>query len=361
MKKILFIIFTMFAFLNVVNAQGWQEEILLGDNIETEKRYRFYKEKEVGEYLSINSDHNYQYIDEDKFVLSDYSDYKLLCDQEEFDIEHSIKYTYKKLLPVKYIKIRNEDTDIIEINDILIIKDDNRVNYNKLSCSDCSNGYKSINPKGELILELFEEVQINDIDLEIIFNNSSKGLNHRLDYSYTDVFDNKNMVALIRSSTKVFNYHVNDTYYVYSNYTSDVYTDYNILENKYIKVLSKEEVCRSKEKLIYHYNIEKEYYDNNYYKDIKDLSLSFEDQLKYIKDEQDYKVFYRVIEENDDNLEEEFIVENNDYILENLELVKTGYEESKDFKYLKIYILVLVLLSFIFIKRIRRMSIKNNI
>lgn len=361
MKKPLFFIFAMFMFLDVVNALEWQDEPLEGGDVETETRYRFYKEKRVGEFLSFNEDNDYQYFDIDNFILSDYSDYKSICNEDEIDIEYKTKYIYKKLLPVKYIKIINEDADVIEIRNILITNIEDIIDYNILNCSDCSNDYKFINPTGELILELKEEQFIEDIDLEIIFNNSDKGLNHRLDYSYTDSFDNKNMIALTRSSTKVFKYHVNNTFYVYKNYSNNVYTDYDIIENKYIKVLSKEEVCRSKEKLIYYYNIEKEYYDNNYYKDIKDLNLSFEEEQNYIKDETQYKTFYRFInntEKIDNNVKTN--EENNFKDNDELKLVKTGYEESKNYLYLNLYILILFFIMLICVKRIKKMSIKNK-
>ena len=97
MKKILFFIFAMFMFLDVVNALEWQDEPLEGGDVETETRYRFYKEKRVGEFLSFNEDNDYQYFDIDNFILSDYSDYKSICNEDEIDIEYKTKYTYKKL------------------------------------------------------------------------------------------------------------------------------------------------------------------------------------------------------------------------------------------------------------------------
>ena len=122
MKKILYILFIGLIFVNTVYAEEsitnskWQEEKLKGTNVETEYRYRFYKENIVGEYIKQGLESNYEYEAINDIKYGEYSDYNTDCiSKPGYQIEEGIKYEYQKLLPVRYIKFLGVNGQRIKI------------------------------------------------------------------------------------------------------------------------------------------------------------------------------------------------------------------------------------------------------
>lgn len=356
MKKLFLILVNILLFTNNVYANEWSSEKLEGNNVEVEYRYRFFKEKEEGKYVNLKESVNYDFRDLDNYIYSDYSDYKNSCkNNDEYVIEYQKKYEYQKLIPVKYIKIRNDDTeDLLKISNYKI---HNNMFVSKSKLHDCSNCTTDgnnyiISPGGHMTIETDNEIELNKLDLEFSFE-GEKHVNFALIYSKSDDFSKSNLVSYLNTSTLISKYHVNEGYLVYSNYDNKVYTDYDIVQDKYIKVLSKEEVCRYKEKLVYSYNIIREYYDDNYYKDVSELT-NVNEEDNYIKDLEDYKIYYRYIEDTKNNIDNN----NTNNIDSDLKLVKTGiYDKKNSCNYPLIFIIILSLLTLFILKK---MSFKKN-
>ena len=68
MKKIMLILSTLILFINSVKAEEysdwveWLDNSIKYDDVETETRYRFYKEEIEGEYLTSDTLNKYQYF-----------------------------------------------------------------------------------------------------------------------------------------------------------------------------------------------------------------------------------------------------------------------------------------------------------
>ena len=113
----------------------------------------------------------------------------------------------------------------------------------------------------------------------------------------------KKLIAISKSNTSITEHQYDNNYILYANYDNKEYTDYNIKVNDLISIISQEKVCRGRSVKTYHYNINKEYYDDSYYKDVTLLSnLTEEERKEYKKDLEDYKIFYRYEEKQDKNI-----------------------------------------------------------
>jgi len=368
MKKILFTLICILLNLTNVNATEWQEELLEGENIETEYRYRFYREVENGKYIRIGDISNYQYEEKENIKYTNYSLYQNNCPSGEgYETEYATKYVYKKLLPVQYIKINNMSNYDLDISNIKITNEDDLVKYDYYTCNKCSNYLKTINPGGSLILKIEIPVNLNKLNLSLEFIDTEIERYYELVYASKSSYSAADLIALIIGNTNIVNYLYDESFNLYNNYTS-TYTDYDIEVDELTKVISKQNVCKYREIMTYHYNIDREYYDDNYYKDISELiELTDEEREEYQKDLEDFKIFYRYIEEdnisdninNTDNVEDN-IINNTEEVIK---LVKTGIYTTKkelNYNYLYIYILVLLLVSLFLIKYMKKMSFKND-
>lgn len=294
MKKIIFLVLTLFALVNNVKANVWQEDKIEGENVITETRYRFFKEIETGEYLRKGMVTDYQYEDENNIIYTEYSDYQNTCPTGEgYEVEHAIKYEYQERLKVKYLKINNISQKNLSIKNLEFKVDDKIINYSYHSCTKCNSDLTTINSIGVLIIELEESVNFENLTINLEFNNVTSKSYYELQYSDDISFSVEHMIAIVTANTidTVYKYKVNN-FYLYPNY-GEVYTEYDIEVNELMQNVVKENVCKVREVKTYHYNKNKEYYDDNYYTDVKELiNLSFEEQKLYQKDLNDYKIYY---------------------------------------------------------------------
>lgn len=396
MKKVIFIILTVFMFINITKAEMkenniWQEEKIEGENVEVEYRYRFYKEKKVGRYIQPNLVDYYQFEDKDDVIYGPYSGYMSKCEEaEHLQIRNVIRYNYKEILPVKYIKILINSNQMLDIKEINVYNDSQEIENNIV-----------FNDKNYVILSI-KETPLRDLKINIELNN--KNIEYQLLFSNDDKFTNNSIVASTSGNSNQNEYKYNVNFILYYNYTEQL-TGYDIEIDQFIKVIYKSNMCQIRTIKTFHYNIERVYYDNDYYKDVNELNLSEDEKKEYKKDEDDYKIFYKIKNDNlIDNLDEEilndkdaFVDEENDYVdikeennqnettdsnevgNENfnlntnndkildieknneIKLVKTGVNKKFNYNYLVVYILSLILVGLILIKKIKRMSIKKII
>lgn len=334
MKKIIFILIIGSLFLNKVN----------GNVLEGEYHYRFYKEEIMGEYLKKGSNSEYEYEDINNIKYGDYSEYQYNCIEDEYlDTEYATYYKYKDVYPIKYIKFENPGTYELEIEKLEIIHDGEYISYNFVSCAECNNNI--INKESSLTIELEKEVKLTKLELYIKFVDT--GLIRTIKILYSRIPENDaNYYIASKSATTMSTYFkYPNNFYIYPNYTP-LQEGYNIEENNLMIISKKEKVCRQREVLTYHYNVFRDYFDDNYYSDINELpGLSEKEKLQYKMDLNDYK-----------------IIDINNKYNNKLELVNTGVvKEEKNYKYLNLFILTLILITLLIIKRLRKMSIKNEI
>ena len=378
MKKIIFILFALLIFINVVKANTWQEDKIEGYNAETEYRYRFYKENKSGEYLDDDIENNYKYIDEDNFIYEENDEWSTECDNEEEIYESIIKYDYRELLPVMFIEVINTSDQELKLNSISVYNMETfvpSVLYVKY-LYDSTN--KILSEGGSIIMKFNEYIPLEKLILNIDFENADLEYQILLGYGRNLNKDGDYIVAETAANTNQVEYKYNPEYKLYQNYKEEILTGYNIGENEFIRIENATKLCKKKNKKYFYYNIEKEYYDDNYYVSIDEISeLTEEEKIEYKKDENDYKIFYRYketdnnIEESNNDLKEDDNDEINDVLIiettkekntttlsNNLKLVNTGITKKETDKN-NYFIIIGSSLILIFILLIKRF--KNNV
>lgn len=351
MKKIIIFILA-FSITNFVYASEWMSEKPESNNIVSEYRYRFYEEVIEGEYLTSNLDNKYQYVDYDNILNDNYSAWTSSCEKESTSKEEKTRYTYKELKKINYIKISNPFYYEMTINNISLsnakyfIRE--RVNCNNNNTIDEKFEPVIINKNGYIILELDRELSLEDflIDILVKYNNTE----YYIYLSNTFDFEEDSLIAKIKAISSINTYSKDSSWKLYDNYITNL-TTFDFVKKSDNELLKEEIVCRYKEDIKYYfYNINKIYFDDNYYKDVSDLGIPESAYDMYKKDTEDYKIYYRY-------KTKEEIANNINFINETP--VKTGIYKEKNYKYLIIYTLSLILLALVMLKKAKNKSIKK--
>lgn len=334
--------------------EQWTEEELKGDNVIKEYRYRFYEEVEEGEYLTDKEENNYKYVDETKTIENEYSSWINNCDNiDSNELEFNTRYKYQELKPIRYMKIINTIYYRMAVRDISFPNTD--ITYSLYSCVDCTDDKTTLKKGGYMILKLSREVSIQELVLNI--NVPSTDTLYDIYLSTGTNFTDDELVGKINGYSAESDYAYDKTWRLFDNFTNEKEFVGELNENeRYYKILNKEKVCRYKATKKYYYNILKVYFDDNYYKDVSDLGIPEESYNMYKKDLNDYKIYYRYKTDEELNNGED----NNIVTPINNIPVKTGIFKEKDYKYLVIYVLILILTALLLIKHMQNKSTKNN-
>lgn len=359
MKKYSLLIFTLFLSINKLTyaEEIWTSEELKGDNVVSEYRYRFYEEVEEGEYLENNNDNKYEYNDESRNIYGEYSEWKSYCATgNNIDIQRGLKYIYSEVIPINYLKIENNSNAELKINKVKIYNKENILNDSLYSCVNCNNNKDIVYKNGYIIYQFSNEIKVGDIKFDIDIEGDN--LEYDIILSNDETFNNQKLVSSLKGNSNIITYKYNDNFKLYRNFTTPI-TGYNISFERYYNITNTYNVCRYRSVKKYYYNILKIYFDDNYYKDVSDLGIPEESYDMYKKDLNDYKIYYRykTDEEIEKDNEEEIIIKpitNNDIP------VKTGIFKEKDYKYLVIYVLSLILIALVIIKHMQNKSTENN-
>lgn len=294
MKKIiliLLIIFTTPVYAN--DLESWQETKINDENLieEVQYRYKWYKEEKIGEYLKENTK-NYKYIDKDNIKYGEYSTYLKTCPNNEWtEIKYEKLYPYQTLKKIKYLKF-NVTYNPIVINNIEIYINNERTYDYYTTYNGKSTYYNNSN------LEFIFNQEYDASDIKIVLDSDIK-------YPYQDIvtasyytIDNKELFKTHFRNNKE-SVIVNPLIEEYTNEIKYEKSIANIEKIKWAKIYILENLCKYRYKYQYYYNINKQYYDDNYYTNIDG----------YIKDESNFKIFYRytkkqeVIKNNNLNIE----------------------------------------------------------
>ena len=244
----------------IVSASEYSD---ITDDIEI--RYKWYKEIITGgDYYPYKEITKNDQIDKNNIKYGPYSLWsEEYCElsEEFYNIDKKTLIIYHKLNDVRYVRIDNIqynnnvkiygknkliDFKIIS-NEQNILKIDLKINY---MCDDL----------------LFYIEDCHNYQISLYSNNGFT------DYIISKTVENEIITSpdksWITDKTKFINYVVGIEYQ----------------NDELITQTDKHEVCRYREKYVYKYNIEKEYYDDNYHLNVDN----------YIKDKNDYKFFYKI-------------------------------------------------------------------
>ena len=300
-------------------------------DVEVERRYKWFKNKERGEYLNYDEGiKKYDNLNKDNYKYSDYSNWQEISPEKITDrvIETKVKYFVKRIKPIKTLYIVGGDfkTDEVDLNQIDIFNNGKKVSF-KSTCGDCSEKYKLKNKSGVLMLELDNFYYFDNLKI-IVKSPNIKNINS-INFWATAPKENSNEEALFYrytfegSDNSSINISISDFSKVKPIYEDGVYYD----ELPFLRKDDyKEELVsyRYKDKLYYFFSYDKEYIDGY-----------FKQRDGYEKDENDYIDYYRYRNRDKIEFSEHIEINKNDSFLEEYINSTTEYEIDGNIDYNK--------------------------
>ena len=289
MKKVILFISTLVLFLNSVKAEEysnwveWLDDSIKYDNVQTETRYRFYKEEIEGEYLINDTLNKYMYNDIENYIYSEFSNWQEVCEVKDSNIENKILYPYKKLIIDSNYIIIDEVNGEIGFNDIKIFSDGKEILFEIEECDNCTKDYSYMGREDKLILKLEETVPTKTLTFYLDAKKEYPNVIYKLKTTWDKEGNKLGIVKAANSNLK--DYIPNERWFSNAMESDIMYSETPIMEDDNTVVYPSKNMCRYQEKMTYYYNINKVYYDDNYYTNIDG----------YIKDINDYKVYYRYL------------------------------------------------------------------
>ena len=284
--------------------------LLMGSNIclaedKYEIRYRWYKEEVEGEYLLEDTLNKYQYKDNNKYIYSDYiSDFKLLdndIDLNDNTREYELKtiYNYKKPKKINYINFKNFTTPM-DVERINIYYKDTLLNYNTVNyyCANWNGTSGNFNAEAYLSLGLDNRYDPEDISVEIITKSTDDVANFEIRYAIGFNDNSDENVIKYMASNQESKYVPNNNWNIL-RCEDKVYEGSDAeLKGKLYVIENAKTYYRYRNKLIYYYNVNRKYYDDNYYTNIDG----------YLPDYNDYKIYSTSTEVDNSEVK---VIENN--------------------------------------------------
>lgn len=228
-----------------------------------EIRYRWYKEKITGDYYPLKDFQEGYIVDMNKVkpgYISDWSGYECSLPKNYYFIEYDFQMIYESVKSIRFVEIKGITYD----NNIKIYYENELIDYRIVK-----------DEENLIVLNLRKEYRADTL---IFYIDTDKEYQITL---YVEQYLNEPMLSKTISSKIPFtpdeSWKTSTTRYS-NHYTTDEYKETTLTKRK-----SKDQICRSTEILAYKYKVEREYYDENYYTYVEG----------YIKDELDYKLFYK--------------------------------------------------------------------
>lgn len=288
-------------------------------NVEIERRYRFYQNEKVGEHRSVlDNNSNFQFVDLSDRKDNVFSNWSVEKPSEEKNriIENKTLYKIQRPKPINHISFMETLGASLKLNDIEIYYLGEKIDYELIL--DSSDQDFNIYPLGTLTLDLKDYYNLQQITIKvksIDFNNASEILvlasvpsrynPYDINYfSYNLTSSNHENVVIEASDWIRGNVEYEEEFLDESKPNSEPLT-------KVIEV----PLYRYQDPLFYFYNIERRYVEG-YFKDYSNL----------IKDELDYKDYYRYQIRDQFEVEEEILITNYDQTLSNFVSSTVDYE-----------------------------------
>lgn len=345
MKKIILLLIVLFS-LNI-NVQASTKDVYYSEysdfsafsetevsssdlvDVESERRYRWYKNNITSEYMLYEDGIvKYDLFDLEDYQGSEFSDWQYEQPASTFGrvIEEKKEYKVNKLKPIQTLMIGNFsfDVDTVDFGQIEIYLNNQKIDYQYI-CGGCSG--ISFEESGFIMIDFYETYYLKDLTIKIIGSDIDK-INsfkiHAVEPMIVDVPSN-----------------IYATYTYQSNGETNLTiseTDFNIINPKYEEEVIYNEIpdigvldnividtyYRYKDRYYYFYNTEKEYIEGYYL-----------DYPEYIKDEKDYKDYYRYRTREKVVIENEMTITRYKDKLEDFIISTADYDIETDINYLK--------------------------
>lgn len=293
-----------------------QEEVL-----EEEKRYKFYKEEKIYSdeyYIEGDNPVDYPYIS-DNYIITDYTEFSKNYPENPPNriIKSRDVYLYKTLKKIRYINIKDiiGSNGYLNINEINIKEKDKNIPYT-IDCQNCQNinnifdekldNYAEIKNNETIIIDLKDYYNIENLTLNIYISDQygTDTTSFKIDSqikNYIDIFIETNMYTK-NNNSYLLSFNLKD-YIKEEFYEEEIYSDKEIDNENYYLVDKYKEYSYQDIKYLY-YKINKNYL-LDYYKE----------KEGYLKDENDYKIYYKVRYKNKIKLKDDYIIKSRKYNL----------------------------------------------
>lgn len=299
-------------------------------DVESERRYRWYKENITSEYLLYDDGINkYELVDLVDYTESEFSDWQY--DQPTSitgrTIQEKEEYKVKKLKQVQSLMIGNFSfsKEVVYLGEIEIYVNNQKIDYDYI-CGNC-NDENLFNENDFLLIDFYDPYYIKDITIKFI-NLEKEYINsfkiYAIEPMEIDVASNV-YASYIYHGSEENNLVISEDDFniVNPEYEEEIIYDElpEISSLDYVEVNTK---YRYKDKYYYFYNIDDEYVEGYYV-----------EYPEYIKDEDDYKDYYRY------RTREKIVIENDMTItrykesLEDFIVATTDYDIETDINYLQ--------------------------
>ena len=257
-KKLIIIILLLILSIKLVFADEYPE--ITSD---VEIRYKWYKEIITGDYYPSKDISYEDKIDKNKIRYGNYSEWKSnYCNlsTEHYEISSRKRYKYNKAESVRYILLENFE-----------YKDNIKIYYENKPLE-----YKIISQTSNQI-----KIELNHLYLaETLLFYITDATNYKITLYRTILFDKEVISKQIKNEEIIIpdKTWINENSSFVEEITGESYKNSDLT-----KKISSYDECRYREKYVYKYEVKREYYDENYYKDVEG----------YIKDINDYKFYYK--------------------------------------------------------------------
>lgn len=299
-------------------------------SVETETRYKWYKTTKEGDYVrsDVGKD-NYQYVDYNKYYYTDYSDWtKDIIDfSDDKLVETREVYNCKKIKPINRLLIQEFDTKggSAKIDNIKIYYKGHEIEYDLMYLDRKIN--IDVSESIFLYIDLGNNYYLSDLSFEIVstdFKNINSFSIYALHTTEVDyISDIYYAYKFSGSNDSVLRISYNDFASRNPSYEEEE-TFYNLDDIKDYDVVEILTEYRYKDKLYYFYNIRRDYIDG-YYKDLDG----------YLRDDSDYKLYYRYRNRNKLEVANEIIIDNYSKKLDDFVFANVDYEISTNINYYK--------------------------
>ena len=257
-KKLIIIILLILTSVELVFANEYPEITK-----DVEIRYKWYKEIITGEYYLFKDISSEDKIDKNKIRYGNYSEWKSnYCNlsPEHYEISTRKKYKYNKAENIKYILLENFE-----------YKDNIKIYYENKPLE-----YKIISQNDNQI-----KIELNHLYLaETLLFYITDASNYKIGLYRTTLFDKEVISKEVESEEILIpdKTWINENSSFVEEITGEAYKNSDL--TKKIKTYDE---CRYREKYVYKYEIERQYYDDNYYVNVEG----------YVKDMTDFKFYYK--------------------------------------------------------------------
>ncbi len=168
----------------------WSQDKPIGENIiiETEERYKWYKNEEKVDYIRSDDEHNCEYLDKDNYILSNWVFSYDLPEYKEYRMIENVELRHNKDINlIKTLNIFNMiSSGIINITEIKLTSNETRLEYGLI---DHTNSYTKkidklndditdeiaidLRNNDKLLITLYDFKEIENMKLEIYYINDN--------------------------------------------------------------------------------------------------------------------------------------------------------------------------------------------